>query len=271
MNGKKLLEKINSGKRVYGTAIVSPSTMWPSAVKQAGLDYVFIDTEHVSLGRETLANMCNVYNALGLPAVVRIPSPDPYLATTTLDGGATAILAPYVETVEQVKQLVGATKFRPLKGKVLQQVLDGEIELDEKMKKYVDNRCRNNLFFINIESKPAFDNLIELISVPGVDAVIIGPHDLSCSMNLPEEYNHPDFEAAVKTIITECRNRNIGVGIHLSEEPEQQVKWGKEGVNIILHSSDISLFGKMLKNDISVIREGLNDGPGGSSLETQTI
>ncbi len=64
------------------------------------------------MGRETLANLCSLYSASGIPPIVRIPSPDPYIACTTLDGGASAILVPYVETVDQVKALVGAAKYR---------------------------------------------------------------------------------------------------------------------------------------------------------------
>ena len=269
MKAIELKEKLKSGERIYGTAIVSQSTMWPSAVKNAGLDFVFIDTEHVALGRETVSNMCNIYSALGLPPIVRIPSPDPYQACTILDGGASAILAPYVESVDQVKELVGAVKYRPLKGQKLKQVLNDPNVIDSKLQNYIDDRCKNYLLFINIESMPAVENLSELLSIQGIDGVIIGPHDLSCSMGLPEEYNNPDFVKVVEEIIHQCNKRNLGIGIHLSEEAEQQVKWAKKGVNIILHSSDISLFGKALTQDIQKIQTSLNDGA--SDKDTKTI
>ena len=259
MNPVQLKAKLKEGGRIYGTAIVSPSTMWPSAVKNTGLDFVFIDTEHVALGRETVSNMCNIYAALGFPPIVRIPSPDPYQACTILDGGASAILAPYVESVDQVKELVGAVKFRPLKGKKLKQVLNDPNIIDSKLQNYIDDRCKNNLLFINIESIPAVENLSELLSIQGIDGVIIGPHDLSCSMGLPEEYNHPEFIKIVEEIIHQCNKRNLGIGIHLSEEPEQQIKWAEKGSNIILHSSDISLFSKTLTQDIQKIKTVLDD------------
>jgi len=192
-------------------------------------------------------------------------------ACIALDGGASIILAPYVETADQVKDLVGAVKYRPLKGKKLQQILDGNEIMDEKSENYIDNRCKNNLLFINIESQPAIDNLPELLSVPGLDGVIIGPHDLSCSIGLPEEYTNPVFEETVTGIINECRQRNLGIGIHLSEEPEQQVKWAKAGVNIILHSSDVSLFGKILNREISTIRAKLEDNFDKTEYHSTTI
>jgi len=256
-----LKRKLYSGKRIYGIAIVSSSTRWAEVIRRANLDFVFIDTEHIPLGRETVANMCALYSAMGISPMVRIPSPDPYIACTALDGGAKVILAPYIETEEQVKNLIGAVKYRPLKGGKLQQILDGKETMDEKLKNYIDERCRENLLFINIESLPAVDNLPELLSVPGLDGVIIGPHDLSCSMGLPEEYTHPVFEDTVSRIINECKQRNLGIGIHLSGEPGQQVKWARKGVNIISHSFDIAMFGKTLNHEISTIKAELGDDP----------
>ena len=271
MNTIQLKEKFTKGKRIYGTAVVSPSVKWVEVIKQANLDFVFLDSEHIPMGRETLSNLCTLYATNGIPPIVRIPSPDPYIACTTLDGGASAILAPYVETVEQVKALVGAVKYRPLKGEKLKKILDGEEELTDKLKNYVKDRSKNNLLFINIESQPAIDNLKELLSVNGVDGVIIGPHDLSCSLELPEEYNNPVLEETVKTIIRECNQRNLGIGIHLSEEPELQIKWSKLGVNIILHSSDISLFGKILNKEITTIKEGLEDQTNDAEYQSTII
>jgi len=266
-----LKKKLNSGKRVYGCAITSSSAFWARSVKAANLDFVFIDTEHIPLGRETVATMCILYSALGIPPIVRIPSPDPYQACTALDGGAAAILAPYVETTEQVKGLVGAVKYRPLKGKKLQQILDGNETMDDKLENYITDRCKNNLLFINIESQPALDNLPDLLSVPGLDGVIIGPHDLSCSIGLPEEYTNPEFEALVSDIINECRQRDLGIGIHLSVEAEKQVFWARKGVNIIMHSSDIALFGKVLNQEISIIKKELGDDPGNTGHGPATI
>jgi 2-keto-3-deoxy-L-rhamnonate aldolase RhmA len=266
-----LMKKLYSGKRIYGCAITSSSSIWARVIKDANLDFVFIDTEHIPLGRETVANMCTLYSAMGIPPLVRIPSPDPYQACIALDGGAAAILAPYIETAEQVKDLVGAVKYRPLKGKKLQQILDGKEIMDKKLENYIDKRCKNNLLFINIESQPALDNLPEILSVPGLDGVLIGPHDLSCSIGLPEEYTNPVFEALVSGIINECKQRNLGIGIHLSEEPGQQVLWARKGVDIILHSSDISLFGKALNQEISMIKTELGDDPGNTGHGSVTI
>lgn len=65
MDGKDFLDCLKEGKRLYGTAILSPSPLWPLAVKKTGVDFVFIDTEHIPIDRTTLAEMCQVYKAFG--------------------------------------------------------------------------------------------------------------------------------------------------------------------------------------------------------------
>ena len=116
MNGLEFRKALRGRARVYGTLVVSPSPHWPAAVKAADLDFVFIDTEHIAQDRKELAWMCQAYRALEIAPIVRIPAPDPYQASMVLDGGACGVVAPYVETVEQVQKLVGAVKFCPLKG-----------------------------------------------------------------------------------------------------------------------------------------------------------
>ncbi|MDH5604548.1 MAG: aldolase/citrate lyase family protein, partial [Cyclobacteriaceae bacterium] len=249
MSGSKLLQKLKNGQNVYGTSITSSSSWSPKIIKNAGLDFVFIDTEHITFNRETVGHLCNTFKGMGIEPVVRTYSHDPNLACMALDGGASGIMAPYIETVDQVKALVGAVKYRPLKGKVLEDVLGSPDSLSLKMKTYIEERCEGNMLFINIESKPALDNLRELISVPGVDGVVIGPHDLSCSLGVPEEYESALFEREVNNIIKTCRERGMAVGIHLSEGPEHQVRWVRAGVNMVFHSSDAALFYKALVRD----------------------
>ena len=259
MTGKDLKMMLQSGKRIYGTAIISNSPLWPSVVKQGRLDFVFLDTEHIPLDRNTLAAMCQIYSALDLPSIVRITKPDPYEACAVLDGGAAGIIAPYVETAEQVLALVGACKFRPLKGEKLEKALKKPDTLEPELRSYLANRNENNMLFINIESVPALKRLDDILAVKGLDGVIIGPHDLSCSLGVAEQYTHPEFEEAVRYIAAKVRQADLAIGIHFSETADFQVKWANEGINIILQSSDISIFAKALKEEIGSIRRQLGD------------
>ena len=254
-----LLQKLGNGQNVYGTCITSTGPMWPGAIKSAGLDFVFIDTEHIPLGRPELAVLCQAFKANGIVPVVRIPSPDAYLACQAIDGGAAGIVVPYIENVGQVVELVGAVKYRPLKGELLSAYLTGTKAMPEGLKEYINNFNAANICIANIESVPAMERLDEILSVPGLDAVFIGPHDLSVSLGVPEQYDHPIFEAAVKNIIHTTRAKGLHIGIHFSLEPERQIQWMKEGANIVVHSFDVALFLQRLKLDMGVIKKAAGD------------
>ena len=261
MNGKELKAALKSGKKVYGSLIVSTSPKWLDVIGQLNLDFVFIDTEHIAIDRDQLSWMCHAYNGKGLASIVRIPFPDPYQACMVLDGGAKGIIAPYVESAEQVQQLSGAVKTRPLKGKKLDDYLSGKHELDPGLAVYIQKHNENNILIVNIESKPAIEQLDAILAVPGLDAVLIGPHDLSCNLDIPEQYKHPEFLDAVETIITKARKAGVGAGIHVfyNYGIEQEIQWGQMGANLIVHSADINSFTQSMQNDIQTLRTGFGE------------
>src|SRR5437763_6920858 len=119
MNGRDIIKNFHEGRRVFSSAVVAASPLWPNLAKQTGIDFVFVDTEHTPIDRQTLSWMCQTYQALGLPPVVRIPCNDPFEACKALDAGAGGIIGPYLETADQGRDLVGAVKCRPIKGRRL--------------------------------------------------------------------------------------------------------------------------------------------------------
>ena len=193
MNGKDLKAALRSGRKVYGSMIVSTSPKWLDVIGQLNLDFVFIDTEHIAIDRDKLSWMCHAYNGKGLASIVRIPSPDPYQACMVLDGGAKGIIAPYVESAEQVQQLRGAVKTRPLKGKKLEDYLSGDYELEPVLAAYIEKHNENNVLIVNIESRPAIEQLDAILAVPGLDAVLIGPHDLTAVLLANQLAPLPDY------------------------------------------------------------------------------
>lgn len=268
MTGKQIKEALRAGEPVFGTMIVSTSPRWLDVIGQLGLDFVFIDTEHIAIDRDQLSWMCHAYAGKEISPIVRIPSPDPYQACMTLDGGAKGIVAPYVETVNQVQHLRGAVKFRPIKGKKLADYLEGQKEMEPELLEYLEKHNENNVLIVNIESQTAIDNLDEIVKVPGLDAVLIGPHDLSCNLGVPEQYDHPRFKSAVEDILTRARNAGIGAGIHVfyHDAVKNHLEWAKKGANLILHSGDINRFAKGMNKDISALRSAIGNEKAESSV-----
>jgi 2-keto-3-deoxy-L-rhamnonate aldolase RhmA len=258
MTGREIIAALHEGRRIYSSAIVAMSPLWPNLARQCGIDFVFVDTEHIPLDRQTLSWICQSYQALGLPPVVRLPCNDPFEACKVLDAGAAGVIGPYVESADQVRALVGATKLRPLKGRRLQEALRDPKTLEPALRDYLDKRNGGTILIANIESVPAIENLDEICAVPGLDAVLIGPHDLSCSLGIPEQYDHPRFDEAVRTIFGVARKHRVGAGIHFWLGLEQEIAWARAGGNLIMHSSDLATFSRTLKSDIEQLRKALD-------------
>jgi 4-hydroxy-2-oxoheptanedioate aldolase len=256
MNGQQLVEALHSGRHVYGTMIISPAPEWPAAVSQLGVDFVFLDTEHTALDRAQVSWMCRAYSALDIAPVVRIPSADPYEACKVLDGGAAGIIAPYIETPEQVRALVGAVKYRPLKGKRLADFLAGTAELEPELRDYLDKRNASSALVINIESVPAMNALDDILAVRGLDAVLIGPHDLSCSLGIPEQYDRPEFKQAVTDILTRARAAGVGAGMHVTYEYgyPHELAWARAGANLLVHSGDVMVLRYQMRRELDAIK-----------------
>ena len=258
MTGFECKEALRKGSTLCGTLIVSPSPKWLKYIDKGGLDFVFIDTEHVALGMESLAFMCNMYASRNLAPLVRILSPDPYLACQALDAGAHGILAPYVENVEQVRQLVGAVHYKPLKGRFLEELLACPEKLNEKLKLTLAEANRHNMLFVNIESLAGIEALDDILTFEELDGIIIGPNDLSFSLGDPNNYNSEIFENTVVEIIKKTRASGKAAGIHYIGDIERQIQWAKKtGMNILLHSGDMYLFLEALHRDIKTFRNEL--------------
>ncbi len=270
MTAAELALALKQGRSVFGTLIVSPSPRWPEVVRNCGLDFVFIDTEHIALDREVLSWMCQTYAALGLVPLVRISSPDPNAATMVLDGGAAGVIAPYVESVEQTQTLRGAVKFRPIKGQRLNSMLAG-VEPEPELATYIQTRAKQRLLIVNIESVPAIEALDQILAVPDLDAVLIGPHDLSCSLGIPEQWDHPRFLSACETIFKKARAANVGAGIHFWGNVDQQARFLRLGANMLIHSADISLFQKHLRLELDSIRAKAGILTSNKSVDTALI
>ena len=263
MNGEMIRARLHSGERVYGTHVCSLAN--PNvAMVQAKFDYdfVFICNEHMPIDRTETSMLCHLYATRGVSPIVRISCPDAAEAATALDGGAQGVVVPYVETVEEVKAIIGAVKYRPVKGKKLQGYLDGSLEPTEKMMSFFERFNRQNYVIIGIESYEAYENLDALIGVRGVDGVFVGPHDMTVSMDIPEEYDNPKFLEVVEDIAVRCRKAGIGMGAHFSQvvtEDERYLSFMRKGMNWILYGADLGVLMHEMPKRLRELRAEMGD------------
>ncbi len=113
---------------------------------------------------------------------------------------------------------------------------------------------------MNIESTAAIEALDDILAVKGLDGILIGPHDLSCSLGIPEQYNHPKFDQTVKDIIRKANAKGMSVGVHFFwNDIDYELSWIKEGANIVIHRDDISAFIETMRSDLEEIKAALGE------------
>ncbi|MBT3275922.1 MAG: aldolase [Spirochaetales bacterium] len=260
MQGNQIRAKLRSGERVYGTHMVEAGNpnylLW---MAETAMDFAFICTEHIPIDRKEVSWMCQLLVQKGISPIVRIPYPDAYLTSMVLDGGAEGIVAPYVETTQEVEDLIGAVRYRPIKGEKLSDMMSGRKPAGEKLKSYLEGWNRNNYLIIGIESVTAMNRLEELLNYDEVDGVFLGPHDITCSMEIPEEYDNPLFIAEMKKVIDICKSRGKGVGLHQDHRIPAVSGLVDYGLNWILNASDIVKAKNSLTEDYAEIRSRFGD------------
>jgi 2-keto-3-deoxy-L-rhamnonate aldolase RhmA len=142
--------------------------------------------------------------------------------------------------VEQLRRLAAAAKHRPLKGEALERLLaDGEWPSD-KTRAAVEAKCANTLFVPMIESVRAVENLDAICSIPGVDAVFVGPNDLTNTMGIPEQRDNPAFVETIQRIIDVAAKHGVAAGAHFSKL-EHARRLIRQGGRFIPFSSDARL------------------------------
>jgi 2-keto-3-deoxy-L-rhamnonate aldolase RhmA len=181
---------------------------------KAGFDWAFLDTEHGGFAQETLQDICRVARLAGLSPIVRVGELLYNLVARALDCGADGVIFPRVEEPELLARAISWTKFPPagIRGYGLSlHHLDYESHGFPKVIEHMNN---NTMVVLQIETRRAFEARDELLSIPGIDAVMVGPADLSISFGVPGEFENPVLVDAVLEIRESCLKHGVAPGIH---------------------------------------------------------
>ena len=220
---------------------------------QAGFHWAFIDTEHGGFDLETVQDLCRIAVLVGLSPVVRVADMQYSLVARALDCGAQGILFPRVESPEMLEKAVSWTRFPPagVRGFGLVPLhVDNEKATIPEIIEHVN---ANTLVAFQIETQRGVDARDELISVPGVDAVFIGPADLSISFGVGGDFLHAKMVDAIDKIHESCLKHKVASGSH--SRGIQQAKFLIDrGLRFVGCSNDTS----MLYERASEIVRGLS-------------
>lgn len=256
MSGKLLKDKLIKGERVYGTFFqhaVVPALV--DFLPAGALDFVIVTAEHNALDVADFLPMRYALNAKGIACLARTHSRDPDDVSKVCDA-FDGVVVPYVEEVAHAKALAAAAVYRPLKGKALQRVLEKNEWPSPATREYVTTvRCAETVFIPMIESLAGIENLDAICSIPGVHAVFVGPNDLTTTMGIPNEYDHPNLVAMLKKIIDTADRHHVAAGCWFGKA-DQALRTIRQGARLVVYSNDSAMMRDAMAAAFGELRKG---------------
>jgi 2-keto-3-deoxy-L-rhamnonate aldolase RhmA len=254
MNGAELRKAMHGGERVFGTMTsFVRNPRWAGIYARLGFDYVIVDTEHSPTNRSEAADLAAAFAGVGICPIIRVPNTHPHETIEGLDAGFHGVLVPYCERPEEVKAVVHAARLRPLKGAQHDEIRDGKRQLNEATKAYLERRNASSVIIIGIESEAAINNLEAILEVGGMDAIFIGPNDLSITLGIPDDYTNPKYIEAHEHIIRTADKYGLPAGGHMFRQDLVEF-WMNKGSRFILYNSDAAALSEGYRSALNAFR-----------------
>lgn len=228
-----LREKWAAGDETLGLWLSVPSFVTAEMAARQPVDYVCVDTQHGVIDYLQSASLIQAIELSGGCPLVRVPWNEPGIIGKSLDAGAHGVIVPMVNTREQAEAVVRSSRYAPDGARSWGPVMAGM--------RHADNRAwaaEHVAVIPMIETAEAISNLDDILSTPGIDAVYVGPADLSISLGLDPAGNdgNPVFDEALATIIDGCRRHGVVPGIHSTGALTPRRR--KQGFRMITVTSD---------------------------------
>lgn len=205
-------DRLRAGKTVVGTAgSLSEENM--SMLANSGLDFILFDTQHSPIELKEYKDAMAAMQGKDAAPIVRVSANRADLICFALDLGARGIIVPMVNTKEQAIEMVRACQYSPL-GDRSNAGIRGEWGEFENYRDYLDTVNEELLIIPMIETQQAIDNIDEILSVPGIDVLLIGPSDLSIELNVPLDYPSDIYQEGLDTIAAACKKHGVVPGMY---------------------------------------------------------
>ncbi len=249
LDGKRSLrERVLAGETVFGTFYKSNSAPMMEVIGYAGFDFVVIDCEHSAIGYELVESIIRFGDAVGLDTVVRVPSASEENIFHALDGGAAGVQIPNLTSVEQFEEASKNAKYFPLGTRGLSRnQRAARFGFWPAGVNYTEYANENTLVAVHIENVQMAERADEILKIPQIDVLFVGPADMSQSMGIPGKATDPRVVEVATRVIQKARAAGKGAGIFVGN-PAGLERYVAAGANYILYSSDVTLFGSACKN-----------------------
>ncbi len=247
-------QRLRNGEVVFGQMVLELFTPGIGPMLAAsGMEFVIFDMEHGRCDIPLLAEMIASCRGSNIVPMARVPDVSFRPLSRVLDLGARGVMVPRVETREQAQQIVDQLKYAPegqrgvALGVAHDRYLAGGAE-------FFAEANEDTAVILLLETAAAFEHLDEIISVPGVDVAWMGHYDLTLSMGIPAQFEHPRFLAAMDALLDSCRRHGVAPGF-LPPSPDAAARWIRKGFRAISLGSDIRVFLNAMKRFRSSVLE----------------
>lgn len=217
MLNAELKRTIREGRPTIGAWLTMAHASVAEILAQTAVDWVMLDTEHTAIdASEVLPLVITVENGGAVP-LVRVAGIDPVRIKHAMDSGAAGVLAPGVRTRDEAAQVVAAVKYPPVGSRGVG--LARAHRYGPGFEEYFTRNNEDSIVIVQIEHIEAIRDIDDILSVAGIDVAFIGPYDLSASMGLAGQLEHPDVRAAAASLLAACGRHRVAAGIHLIHPP----------------------------------------------------
>lgn len=246
---RKIKEKLRNGEATVGSWMQIPSSSVGEMLGRSGYDWVAVDLEHGQFSTHQLPDIFRAIELGGTAPFVRVAQACAKDIKQALDAGAKGLIFPMIETSKQLQNGILNSFYTP-KGN--RGVGYSRANLFGKnFEEYVQKKSQDTVIVAQIEHVRAVENLDEILSVKGLDAIMVGPYDLSGSIGITGQFEHPDFTNIMDSIINKARNMNIPMGMHVVQ-PDKKILEKKimEGYQFIAYGIDAVFFYNASENPV---------------------
>ena len=255
MNRLDSIKNIRSRLKNGGLSVGSWMQLSDSSVAEimgaSNFDWVAVDMEHGNISHHELPNIFRALELGNTLPLVRVAEGEPRDCKQALDAGAGGVIIPMVESADQLIAVRDACCWPPAGTRG---VAFSRANLFGKNFEAYQIESQQPLLIAMIENIRALNNIEEILLVEGLDAILIGPYDLSASLGLTADFEHPDFLLARNTILSHAKEKNIAAGIHVVNPSSSELKSRvNEGYRFLAYSIDSVMLRKETEQDLSFI------------------
>lgn len=245
-------KRLQNGELLIGTLITIPAPAVAEIMVEIGFDWLFLDTEHGAYNAQEAQGILQAVDH-HCPCVIRVPSNEEVWIKKALDIGAAGIIAPGVNSAEEAERIVRLCKYPPrgIRGVGIGRAHGYGLKFSD----YVERANEDVAVILQAENTRAVANIAEIVRVPDLDAVLIGPYDLSASMGKMGLINDAAVQAAITKVMESCKTAGVPLGIFV-DSAESAAPFIQKGYTLIAVSTDALHMAQSARSTLKVMKTG---------------